>query len=54
MKFVKMIIACLFPPLGAFLAVGLRPAFWVNILLTCLLWLPGAMHAIFLIETQKK
>lgn len=35
MDFVKVIFAIILPPVGVFMEVGLRGAFWLNILLTC-------------------
>ena len=45
----KMIAAILLPPLGVFLEVGLKGHFWLNILLTLLGFLPGIIHALWVI-----
>jgi uncharacterized membrane protein YqaE (UPF0057 family) len=42
-----LIAAILLPPLGVFLARGLRPVFWLDVLLTLLGWLPGVLFALF-------
>ena len=43
-------IACvILPPLGVFLRVGFGAAFWVNIALTLLGYVPGPVHAIWII-----
>jgi uncharacterized membrane protein YqaE (UPF0057 family) len=34
---------------GVFLQVGLRPQFWINILLTLLGYVPGIIHAAWII-----
>ncbi|MEM0983995.1 MAG: YqaE/Pmp3 family membrane protein [Planctomycetota bacterium] len=51
----KILIAILLPPLSAFLSVGLRAHFWINLALTVLLfYLPGQIHAIWLIVKKAK
>ena len=46
----RIIIAILIPPLGVFLAVGFRGAFWLNILLTLFGYVPGIVHAVWVIS----
>ena len=46
---VKIILAILLPPLGVFLEVGLTGHFWLNILLTLLGYIPGIIHALYVI-----
>lgn len=49
MDVLRIILAIFLPPLGVFLQVGLGLHFWLNILLTLLGWLPGVIHAIWVI-----
>ena len=44
-----IILAVFLPPLAAFLVVGIDTHFWINLALTLLGWLPGVVHAIWLI-----
>ena len=53
MELVKIIIAILLPPLGVFLQVGIGKHVWLNILLTILGYIPGIVHAIWVIAKQK-
>ncbi|MBW6392413.1 MAG: YqaE/Pmp3 family membrane protein [Halomonas sp.] len=46
---IKMIFALLLPPVGVFLEVGLKGHFWLNILLTILGFIPGILHAFYVI-----
>ena len=46
---VKIIAAILLPPLGVFLEVGLGGHFWLNIVLTILGFIPGIIHALYVI-----
>ena len=48
----RIIIAILIPPLGVFLQVGFRGAFWLNILLTLLGYIPGIVHAVWIIARR--
>jgi uncharacterized membrane protein YqaE (UPF0057 family) len=52
MDFVRIIFAILLPPLGVFLQVGLRGAFWLNILLTLFGYIPGIVHAVWIIAKR--
>lgn len=46
---IKIILAILLPPLGVFLEVGLKGHFWLNVLLTLLGFIPGIIHALYVI-----
>jgi uncharacterized membrane protein YqaE (UPF0057 family) len=52
MDIVRIIFAILLPPLGVFLQVGLGLHFWLNILLTILGYIPGIIHAIWIIAKK--
>ncbi|MCA1798947.1 MAG: YqaE/Pmp3 family membrane protein [Xanthomonadaceae bacterium] len=45
----KIILAILLPPVGVFLEVGLTAHFWLNLLLTLLGYIPGIIHALWVI-----
>jgi uncharacterized membrane protein YqaE (UPF0057 family) len=47
----RIILAIILPPLGVFLQVGLTKHFWMNILLTILGYVPGLVHAVWVIAT---
>ena len=49
MDVVRILIAILLPPLGVFLQVGIGLQFWINILLTLLGYIPGIIHAVYII-----
>lgn len=46
---IKLIFAIIFPPLGVFLEVGLKGHFWLNIIFTLLGFIPGIIHALYVI-----
>ncbi|TNF33278.1 MAG: YqaE/Pmp3 family membrane protein [Gammaproteobacteria bacterium] len=54
MNIVNLILAILLPPVGAFLQVGATKHLWINIILTLLGWLPGVLHAVWLVATNQK
>jgi uncharacterized membrane protein YqaE (UPF0057 family) len=49
MDVLRIIAAIVFPPLGVFLQVGFTKHFWINILLTILGYIPGIIHALWVI-----
>ena len=49
MDILRILVAILLPPLGVFLQVGLGLQFWLNILLTLLGYVPGIIHAVWII-----
>lgn len=53
MNIIKIIVALFFPPLAAFMQVGVGLHFWLNIVLTVFGWLPGQIHALWLVVTKK-
>jgi uncharacterized membrane protein YqaE (UPF0057 family) len=46
---IKILLAIILPPVGVFLEVGIGLHFWLNILLTLLGYIPGIIHAVFII-----
>ncbi len=52
MDIVRIILSVIIPPVGVFLQVGLTAQFWINILLTLLGYIPGLVHAIWIIATR--
>jgi uncharacterized membrane protein YqaE (UPF0057 family) len=50
---IKIILAIFIPPIAAFMQVGLSLHFWLNIVLCLLGGLPGVIHALWLVLTNK-
>ncbi len=46
---IKIILAILLPPVGVFMEVGFKKHFWLNLLLTLLGYIPGIIHALYVI-----
>ncbi|EXJ77198.1 plasma membrane proteolipid 3 [Capronia epimyces CBS 606.96] len=45
----KIILAIILPPLGVFLERGCNADFFINILLTILGYIPGIIHALYVL-----
>ncbi|WP_110665996.1 YqaE/Pmp3 family membrane protein [Salinicola halophilus] len=52
MDIIRIIFAVILPPVGVFLQVGLGLQFWINIVLTLLGYIPGIIHAIWIIARR--
>jgi uncharacterized membrane protein YqaE (UPF0057 family) len=46
---IRILLAIVLPPLGVFLQVGIGLHFWLNLLLTLLGYVPGIIHAVWVI-----
>lgn len=54
MKLLRIALGILVPPVGVFLTTGISTAFIINILLTLLGWLPGSIHAVWVIVKDEE
>jgi uncharacterized membrane protein YqaE (UPF0057 family) len=52
MELLRIILSVIIPPLGVFMTVGLGKHFWINILLTLLGYIPGLVHAIYIVAKK--
>lgn len=52
MDCLRVALSIIIPPVGVFLKVGLGGHFWLNILLTLLGYIPGLVHAIWIIARE--
>ena len=50
--FLRILLAILLPPLGVLLQVGFGLHFWLNILLTLMGYIPGIIHAVWVIVSH--
>ena len=53
MDALRIILAILLLPLGVFLQVGPKGQFWINVVLTILGYVPGIIHAVWVIARYK-
>lgn len=54
MNLFRIILGILIPPLGVFMTVGVGATLFINIGLTLLGWLPGSIHALWVIVKQEE
>ena len=52
-RFIGVVLGAMLPPVGVFLVKGPALAFWLNILLTLLFFVPGQLHALWVIAHIK-
>jgi uncharacterized membrane protein YqaE (UPF0057 family) len=48
----RVLVSVLLPPLGVFLQEGIGTQFWINILLTLMGYVPGLVHAVWIIARR--
>jgi uncharacterized membrane protein YqaE (UPF0057 family) len=53
MDLIRIVLSILIPPLGVLLEVGLGLQFWINIVLTLLGYIPGVVHAVYIIASRR-
>ena len=51
---IKILVAMILPPLGIFLEIGIGRQFWINIVLTILGYIPGLIHAVYIIGSRSR
>jgi uncharacterized membrane protein YqaE (UPF0057 family) len=54
MDILRIIIAIFIPPLAAFLTVGIGLHFWLNLILTLIFFVPGMIHALWLVVKNNR
>jgi uncharacterized membrane protein YqaE (UPF0057 family) len=54
MKLVRFLLGFFLPPVGVFLTYGFSTTLIINILLTLLGWLPGAIHGVWAIAKHEE
>lgn len=52
MDLVRIILSVIIPPVGVFLQEGLGKHFWINLILTLLGYIPGLVHAVWIITRR--
>lgn len=53
MDIIRLLAAIFLPPLGVFLQVGIGTDFWINVVLTLFGYVPGIIHAVWIILSKK-
>jgi len=50
--FIRILLSVLLPPVGVALEVGFKKDFWINVILTLFGFLPGVIHAVYIIAKK--
>lgn len=48
----RAIVSVIFPPIGVYMEVGFTGHFFLNIVLTAFGFIPGVIHAFYIIRTR--
>ena len=49
---IRIVLSVLIPPVGVFFKVGFGMHFWLNIVLTLVGYIPGLVHAIWILASK--
>ena len=49
---IRIIFSILLPPIGVAMEVGFTKQFWINVILTLFGYLPGIIHAVYIIARK--
>ena len=49
MQLLRLVLGLILPPVGVFLTYGISTTLLINVVLTCLGWIPGSIHAVWAI-----
>ena len=52
MDFIRLLLAFLIPPVAVYLQFGVGKQFWWNCLLTLLGFVPGILHAVYIMASR--
>jgi len=52
MSVLQIILSIFLPPVAVALSRGLSSAFWLNVLLTIIGWLPGVIHSFYVLSKK--
>lgn len=52
MEFIRLLLAFLIPPLAVYLQFGVGKRFWLNVVLTVCGFMPGMVHAVYIMTAR--
>ncbi len=52
MSYIRLLIAFILPPAAVYMQFGIGRRFWINCLLTLLGFIPGMLHAVYIMASQ--
>ncbi len=52
MSYIRLLIAFILPPVAVYMQFGIGKYFWLNCLLTLLGFVPGMLHAVYIMASR--
>ena len=52
MSYIRLLIAFILPPVAVYMQFGIGKTFWINCLLTVLGFVPGLLHAVYMMASR--
>ncbi len=52
-RLVLIVLSIFLPPVAVFLKKGIMPTFWINLILTLIFFIPGVIHALWIVTKNK-
>ncbi len=52
-RLILIVLAIFLPPVAVFMKKGIMPTFWINLILTLLLFFPGMVHALWIVTKDE-
>lgn len=49
---IRILLSVFLPPIGVALEVGITKHFWINVILTLFGYIPGIVHAVYIIAKR--
>lgn len=50
--FISILFSVLLPPIGVAMQTGISKQFWINVILTLFGYIPGIIHAVYIIARR--
>ena len=52
MDYIRLLFAFILPPVSVYMQFGVGKHFWINVVLTVLGFVPGMLHAIYIMASR--
>ena len=52
MNYIRLLLAFILPPVAVYMQFGIGKHFWINCLLTLLGFVPGMVHAVYIMASR--
>lgn len=52
MRYIRILVAFILPPMAVYIQFGANKYFWINCVLTLLGYFPGLLHAIYIMAAR--